>query len=247
MEKTVIDFNEKFSYIKSLGYVKAINNNYSGIGLTFENLMGKIVDNFPLPDFQNTIEIKTKLISSKKPIHLFRLTPDGTEFLEIKRILCEYGYYTVNSKDNKMFNGTVYANKIKRIGPHYFFSLEVNYIEKKIKLLVYNRKIELINKKSYWAFEKIENAIYRKIKYLALVFASMKKRNGEIYYKYDIYHLYKYTDMDTFLYLLKKGIIGIHFSIGVFTGDYRNGQIHDHGTSFDIHIEDINKLFIKII
>ena len=247
MKKAILEFNEKFNYIKSLGYIKAINNNFSGMGLTFEKLLGKSVDDFPLPDFQNTIEIKTKLLSSKKPIHLFRLTPDGEDFVEIKRILKLYGYYSSNSKDNKMFNGAVYANKTKKIGLDYYFSLNIDYHEKQINLLVFNKNKELIDKTSYWTFEKIENALCRKIKYLALVFAVMTKKGEDKYYKYETYRLYKYSDINTFLFLLSKGIISINFSIGIFKGEYRHGQIHDHGTAFDIHVEDLDKLFLRII
>ena len=99
-----------------MGYVKAINNYNSGIGLTFENLLGKKVDDFPLPDFQNEIEIKTKLAFSTKPIHLFKLTPDGTEFFEMKRIVSKYGYYKMMSK---VLSGSVFANKKTKIGDKY--------------------------------------------------------------------------------------------------------------------------------
>ena len=86
----------------------------------------------------------------------------------------------------------------------------------------------------------------RKLKYLALVLAWPTQRNGNKYYKYYKYSIYKYTNIYTFLNLLSKGVISIAFSINVYTNEVKYGQIHDHGTSFDIKKEDLEKLFIKI-
>ena len=246
MEKEIISFKRKFNIIRDLGYVKAINNNNSGIGLTFEALLGKKLDNFPLPDFENTIEIKTKLAYSKQPIHLFKLTPEGNSFLETKRILEKYGYYRSNNKEYKVFNGTISSKEVYKIGLYYSFSLSVNYKEEKIILLVYDNNNKLIDDSIYWDFYRIENAITRKLKYLALVYVWSTKRNDAYYYKYYKYDIYKYSNFYTFLNLIDKGIISITFSIDFYRYNKRYGQTHDHGTSFNICKEDIEKLFIKI-
>ena len=246
MDDVIYNFKNKFNTIRRMGYVKAINNSNSGIGLTFEYLLGKKMDNYPLPDFENALEIKTKLSYSTKPIHLFKLTPDGNGFIESKRIVDRYGYYGRNRLGFKVFNGTVYANKKGRIGANYLFSLHIDYKNEKVFLEVYNKNGKLIECSTFWTFDKIENAMQRKLKYLALVLAWSTRRNGNKYYKYYKYTIYKYTNIYTFLDLLSKGIIGIAFSVNVYTNEVKYGQIHDHGTSFDIKKEDLEKLFIKI-
>lgn len=246
MNKEINLFIKKFNDIRALGFVKAINNNNSGIGLTFEKLIGKEQDSFPFPDFYNLIEIKTKLAYSKTPISLFKLTPNGNSFIETKRIYENYGYYRTNDKLFKVFNGTIYANKLSRIGFNYF-SLDINYIEKKIKILVYNQQFKIIDYSIFWNFNELENALMRKINYLAVVLVWKTTNNGNKYYKYFKYNIYKLIDFNTFLKLLSQGIIGITFSIDVYKNEKRYGQIHDHGTSFNIHKENIEKLFIRII
>lgn len=247
MKEEIILFIKKFNSIRALGFVKAVNNDNSGIGLTFEKLIGKESDNFPLPDFYNLIEIKTKLIYSKTPIHLFKLTPYGNSFIETKRIYEKYGYYRSVDNEFKVFNGTIYANKILKIGLNYYFSLDVNHIEKKVKLLVYNSQMKMIDCTAYWDFDSLENALIRKLNYLALVFVCKKNINQETHYKYIKYNIYKLSDFNTFLILLSKGIIGITFSIDVYKNEKRYGQIHDHGTTFNINKNDIEKLFIRIL
>lgn len=226
-----------------MGYVEAINNDNSGIGLTFEKLLKKEVDSFPLPDFENTIEIKTKLAYSKTPIHLFKLTPDGSDFYETKRLLEKYGYYKANVKK---LNVTVYANKTIKVGS-YHYSLKVNYKEGIVNILIFNNKKELIDNSTFWKFDKLENALLRKLKYLALIGVWPTQRNGIKYYKYYRYDIYLISNFYTFLDLLNKGIISITISMDEYTNIRRKGQFHDHGTSFDISKDDLEKLFFKIL
>ena len=246
MEKEIKNFIYKFDKIRNLGYVKAINNDFSGIGLTFEKLLGKEIDNFPYPDFQNTIEIKTKLAFSNKPIHLFKLSPDGNNFIESKKLLEKYGYYRPGKCSSKSFNCTIFANKKTKSGLLYYFSLGIDYKEKKIILLVYNNSYKLIDNSTFWTFEKVENAILRKLKCLAFVQVWATQKDGIKYYKYFRYNIYKYSNFYNFLNLMEKGVISVTFSIDMYTNEKRFGQVHDHGVSFDIDKSDLNKLFIQI-
>ena len=50
---------QEFIRIKKLGYVKSTRNGPTGIGKTFEDLLGKKEDALGLPDYKG-IEIKTK-------------------------------------------------------------------------------------------------------------------------------------------------------------------------------------------
>ena len=245
MNEVIEEFKRKFYKIRDMGYVKSINNYSSGIGLTFENLIGKKVDNYPIPDFQGKLEIKTKLAYSKIPIHLFKLTPDGQNFYESKSLLEKYGYYKKN-KTFKSFNGSVFANELNKIGFNYYFSLDIDYKEEKVKLLVYNLEGTLVDSSTYWSFEKLENALTRKLKYLVLIQAWSTQREKIYYYKYYRYDLYKLSNFYTFLNLLDRGIISVGFSLETISHEGMLGQIHDHGTSFDINKENLEKLYYKI-
>ena len=60
--------------------------------------------------------------------------------------------------------------------------------------------------------------------------------------------IYKLKDFNTFINLLDSGIIRISIKIGIFREGNKLGKIHDHGTSFCIQEENLNKLYdlIKI-
>ncbi len=245
MNKDIYDFKRKFYEIKNLGYVKSINEDNSGIGLTLEKLLGKKIDNFPLPDYKNTFEIKAKLAYSKTPIHLFKLTPDGNSFLETKRILEKYGYYQMTSKKYKVFNGQINSKKYNKIG-YYYFSINVNYKNERVEVIVKDKNQKVIDSSTYWPFDKLENALIRKLKYLIIVYVWSTSKNKETYYKYYRYNIFKLSNFINFIHLIDIGIVSITFSIDYYKNSARYGQVHDHGTSFDIGIDNVNKLYHEI-
>lgn len=236
---------QSFEEIKKLGYIKSINNNYSGIGLTFEKLLGKDFDNFSFPDY-NMIELKTKLTYSRTPIHLFSLSPEGKEFFEVKRLWENYGHVGYKNKKFKQLNNKVLANILMPVGKKYYFTLKVDHNQNKIVLLIYNANRQLIDNYTYWDFTKIKEALERKFKYLAIIEVYTKNINNEKYYKYWKINIYKLKSFEKFIELIEKGEISISFCVGIYKSENKYGQMHDHGTNFEIYKEKIQLLFQKI-
>lgn len=92
----------------------------------------------------------------------------------------------------------------------------------------------------------LKEKLYRKLKLLCYVEVDKKLSNRDLYVKYKNYIYYKLKDFDTFINLLNNGIIKVSFCIGVFKNGNRCGQIHDHGTKFNINKDKLNLLFDKI-
>lgn len=55
--------------------------------------------------------------------------------------------------------------------------------------------------------------------------------------------VYSLKSFEEFIRLLEQGIIRVNFKLNIKTTGDKIGQIHDHGTSFDILEQDINKLY----
>jgi len=241
----VTDLNilkEEFLRIKRMGYVKSLREGYTGIGKTFEDLLGKKEDTLELPDYRG-IEIKTKRSYSSAYITLFNATPQGKNNFEIKRIKEIYGYPDKIMKNYKILNNSVQANTVTLIANRYFFKLNIDRDERKVFLLIYGRNMQLIEKSSFWTFETLKEKLYRKLKYLALIKAWPKTINGEVYYKYYDIDFYELKSFDEFLDLLEMGTIRVTFKISVFRTGERIGQVHDRGTSFEIQEINLFKLF----
>lgn len=215
----------------------------TGIGYTFERLIGKEEENFPIADYNN-IEIKVKRRYSKGDITLFSANPDN-EVFAIKRIYDTYGTCNKNKKYFKTFGICIGTDELIKKGKH-FFKLNVDYTKKVIRLQIYDLDYNMIEKDISWSFELINEKIRNKIKNLAIVRADVKqdeyKKEHFYYYHIDFYEI---KSVETFINLIDKGIIKILFNITVYMDNKRYGNIYNHGTSFRIKIYDIEKLYNK--
>lgn len=239
------NLKKEFERIKNMGYVKATRSGYTGIGKTFEDLLGKKEDSLELLDYHG-IEIKTKRGYSNSYTTLFGATPQGKKEFEIKRLRNTYGYPDTVYKSQKLLQNSVQANCSTLIGGRFLFKLVVDYEEQKVFLLITDKNMNFIEKKSYWTFEVLKEKLERKLQYMALVKTWPNTINDEEYYKYYDIDFYKLKSFKEFLKLIEDGTIRVTFKIGIFKKGRRAGEIHDRGTSFEIQEIDMLKLFDKI-
>lgn len=232
----------KFQEIKNMEYVKSIRKGNTGIGATFEYLLGKNEESFEIADYYG-IEIKTKRSYSKAYITLFNAVPTGSGYYEVKRLRDTYGYRDPKDETLKQLNVDIFANEFNKIGLWYYFKLKVDKKEEKIYLLIYDRYYNLIDKTTYWDFDILKEKLYRKLQVLALVKAWPNRIGEYEYFKYYNMNIYILKDFNTFIDLIDKGIIKITLKIGSYHDKKRYGQVSSHGVSFCIKEEDLLKLF----
>ena len=245
MEKSINELKEKFLIIKENGWIESRGVGYNSVGITFEQLLGLSQNELEIADY-NGIEIKTKRYSSKSYITLFSYTPEGKFYHEVERLKDTYGYPHKKFPQYKVLNNSVYANRKNKIGIKFYFKLYVDKVAKKIYLEIYDLSSKLLEKSVYWDFNTIKEKIYRKLKFLAFVKSYSKKINGIEYFKYHDLQIYLLKGFDEFVDLIEKGIIRINFKLNINTSLNKLGKIHDHGTSFDILEEDLEKLYTRI-
>lgn len=243
IEDEIKDFLYKFNEIKKLGYVKAVNNSFSGLGYTFENLMGLKNNDCSAPDFKN-IEIKTKMGYNYKKslIGLFSLKPSN-EMEVISQLVKSYGYS--NSYGGKNLCGEINSIQYNNIG-RYRYKLNVNYNQEKIFLSIKNSYDETVNQSIYWDFDSIWPTVLRKLSFLALVKAWPKKIDNDLYYNYFKANIYKLITPYSFASLIDKGIISLKISIGTYHKGPRAGKMYYHGCIFCIKEENFKFLFKKL-
>jgi len=239
---------DEFEIIRNRGWIKGIKNGYSNVGITFETLLGKEIENFEIPDYCG-IEIKTKYYYPKKyipKITLFHATPDGKYLFETKRIVEKYGYSDKNNENNKIFKVSCFTKFKTKLKNGYAVQIEISKQEKKIYLNIYNDKNHLIDKETFWLFDTLKEKLYRKLQTLAYVHAKRKKINNIEHFSYRFIDFYKLKTFEEFLKLVEAGKIGISFNIGRYKSGNKINKIHDHGTAFFINENNLEDLYYKI-
>lgn len=234
---------EKFERIHNYGWIKSLHNGTGAIGRTIETLLGLDENTLQIPDYGN-IEIKTHTTNSDKPIGLFKATFDNT-FFEAKRIKDTYGYPDKVLKKCKVLNGNVYGNRCSFIGLRYKFQLYVDWNTKRVYLLIFDKFNTIVDSSIYWTFSLLKERLYGKLRLLAYIEASQKFIGVDKYFYYKSIEFYQLKGFNTFLHLIEDGKIVVKLCLSVFRAGKRKGQMHDHGTCFSIHRDDLNLLFTK--
>ena len=245
MQEDIIALQKEFKRIKDMGWVEEKRKGFTSGGYTFETLLKKDEDEFPLPDYHN-FEIKVMNSHTKTNLHLFNLGPDGEDFFPIKRILEELGMPDKVDKTKKIFYRSFNSRKYTDIIYGRKGLIKVNYDNERVELLITDSKDNKVNINIYWSFKYIEERLMLKLRYLALVRASSRIIDGIGYYYYHTIKLYKLKDFNTFIKLIRDGFIDITFKIGYYKSGKRLGNIYDHGTDFSISISNLGMLYDEL-
>lgn len=245
IREKIIILKKKFNAIEEKGWIRATSNGRGNIGMTFEKELGIIPNQFEIPDFAG-IEIKTKQDDTTPFITLFSATFDGKYLFEMKRIAETYGEFDKFFVDKKILYRAVNSSFFSDVGNGIKFKIDVSYEDKKVYLLVYDCKNKLIERQSYWTFDLLKEKLERKLSYLALVSAKRSFAGDKTYFYYYDIKFMQLKSFDTFLELLDSGKIYVYFKFGVYRSGSRIGNSCDHGTSFDIRRNDLDKLFSHI-
>lgn len=243
MEKNIHNLYNEFRRIKEMGWIKSRRTGSTGIGMTFEDLLGKKEDMASLPDYQG-IEIKTRRYYTNMFINLFSASPKGNCSYEVKRLADEYGYPDKDYHDVNVLKCNVYANDVNYIYLNYYFQLNVDREKEKIWLYVYNNETgELIDDTTYWNFEDLKTKLVEKDQTIAVVDAIRKFIDNNEYFKYFKISFYKFKDFETFLKLVEDGTIFININGDVYKSGEHKGEFCTHGTFFRIPTSELEKLF----
>lgn len=235
---------EQFKRISSKGWISSTSKSFGSIGLTFEKELGKKADCLYFPDYYG-IEIKCTSITSKYPLYLFTLAFDGPTFPEINRIIEKYGY-----KDKDYPEYKVLATKLNCQKKHslnkFKFKLEIDKVEEKIYLCVYNLNNILIERKSFVYWYSIKNHLMLKLNQMALVYGKILRKQDKQYFKYYRMALYKLTSFENFLELLEKDIIDVSLVARISKSGNDLKRYRNKNLVFEIKKYKIEKLFTKI-
>ena len=233
---------EKFKSIQNKEYYKGVNNYKNSGGMTLEHLLNASGGDFSIPDFYD-IEIKAVRKYYNKNIDLFNCAPDGSVINGTKWLAEKFGYPDKDYKNIKVLKGNIYANKLTQIGNNFLFKISIDYISKKVFLLVLNRDLRLLSKDIYWDFDSLKEKLIRKDSKLAIFEFYKKEINSEKYFRYTNLYMYMLKDFNTFLECIKNGKIYLVIKTGVFKTGKHAGNFKDHGSSFRIQRENIKDLF----
>ena len=238
------ELKNKSDEIIKRGWIECSNHSSGSAGLLLERLLGLENHNFCFPDFDG-IEIKTKFTNSISKMTMFNATPDGYLF-STKKLHETYGYPDRNNKNFKVFHMSFSANQMTYINKNNYGKLQVDRDHNQIVLKIYDRDCNVIDEDISWSFDLLKDRLNIKLKYLCIMYVKRAKFQEKFYCNFLYYNFFCYKGFEQFLTAVEKGYVKITFSIDIFKSGKRAGNVHDHGTSFDIDIQHIQEIFEPI-
>ena len=224
---TLTELTKKLMEISKLGYVKSLRKGNTGIGYTFEYLIGLDETNIPIPDIGGRVEIKTSRKDSSSLVTLF--TFNRSVWLKKQREIIEcFGYK--DSKGRKALKSTIFFNKPNSLG----LFLEIDESKNVIKLLSPTKEML-----AEWDVYVIVGVFSSKLSRLLFVLADRRINNGvEEFFYYEAYLLTE-PNPRNFLNAFKNSLVGIDLRMHL----RENGSVRNRGTGFRMREKDMIELY----
>ncbi|WP_167891352.1 MvaI/BcnI family restriction endonuclease [Thermococcus sp. MAR1] len=248
--KSLAELKQRLLEIKEMGWIPSKRRHDTGIGKTFEDLLGIKENNIQLPDIGG-IEVKSSRSYTSSLVTLITFEPPR-EYRNVGWTLeCLVNNFEKTGDENggPVFHITVYAHKYTSNTQQ--FKLDIREIDgKKVVCVVTKKKFNPANPKLpndvvvCYPVEEILNRIARKLSGCLLVIeAETRRREGSEEFRLKSAKLYSGFSAERFIELVKEGkiVLDIRF------GRYPDGRPHNHGTAWRIRKRDILELYAREI
>jgi len=229
-----------------MGFIDSNRFHDTGIGKTAEDLLGVIENNKTSADYKGLIELKSARELSEAMVTLFTKSPERRGINNLIRET--FGYFDGEFKNLKILHTTFSADKFNTCKGKFGFILNIDPNQKKIFIKVKNLETDTIDNSliAFYPFEKLNNIIEHKCKYIIFIVAEHKKENGKELFKFNKAVLLTGLTFPKFLDFVRQGLIKYDFRLGVYRTSKNPKQIgktHDHGSGFRINKGNLNKVF----
>ena len=244
MDSSVLEgFKKDFLIVKKKKWIQSRRLHDTGIGKTFEDLIGIVENNNFLADYEGVLELKSSRELTKSMLTLFTKSPSNPP--KVNSYLREnYGSPDPDAGGMKTLHTTFSALKFNTFVNKYGFKLEIDEKSKKVLILVkYLATEEIIDNNIWYDFNTLKEIIEKKCQHIAFISAESKKEDNKEYFKCDKAVLLKNLTFEKFIRAVKEGIIVYDIRIGVYRSGKNKGKTHDHGSGFRVMKNNLSKVF----
>lgn len=219
----------KFDEVKKLGWVDSLRSGDTGIGYTFETLIGVEENNSREADYQG-IEIKCKQTKADSArggkINLFQQVPEWAQRLSGMERLKLIGKQESDGTYSCHSQVTVLPNNLG-------LRLALKEIDRRIDLLKDSEAV------GYWLYDVLQKRLFEKHSRAVFIKASVRNGKDKIQFKYDELIYCERPSIERFIDLVRTRDIVFEFVMAE-----RSGKVRNHGYPWRLgHDELLDSLF----
>jgi hypothetical protein len=201
-DETLVELLSKFDVVKDMGWVASQRSGDTGIGYTFESLLGIQENNDRRADYKG-IELKCKAVKegagfARGKINLFQQGPVWTDGATTTQRIQLFGKRQPDGRWTCNSQITTQPNNRNA-------SLSIVEVSERIKLL------RAGSEHGYWLFSKLEERLQEKHSRAAIVKAKVRISNGGQQFKYEEFIYCERPSIDKFIALVRNRNIVFEF------------------------------------
>lgn len=222
---TVKEFQTRFAKIKSEGYVPSLRRGPTGIGYTFEQLLGITENNIALPDL-GTVELKTHREGANAMITLFTFNRDAWHLPPLQAIQ-KFGTLDANGRRGLYFTMSKTPNSSGLFIHLDDETVAVRHISGEVIAL--------------WKIEDLTKRFIEKIPAMILVSAFIEERGDREWFHFYRAQLLTETSQEIIHDQLQAGNILIDLRL-----HEQGTKARNHGTGFRVYQANLPRLFREV-
>lgn len=219
---TLDEFRVAFERIKQAGYIRNTRSGPTGVGHTFESLLGLKEDNIALPDL-GEVEVKARRVNSTSMVTLF--TFDRKAWV-MKPLAAVKKYGTLDKSGRQ---GLYFTMARTPTSTGLFLHIEEELIS------VRHLSGEIV---AVWNLEQLANQFMKKLPALILVSALSEVRDGREWFNYTRAQFLTGTSPD----ILREQILAGNVLVDLRLHDQVT-RARNHGTGFRAREDKLSLLF----
>jgi hypothetical protein len=243
IDDVIKKFQTDFLKVKKMGWVRSHRSHNTGIGKTFEDVIGVKENSLQSADYMDSLELKSQRDFTGSMVTLFTKSPDHPPGANTF-IRETYGVSSDDDPRMKIIHTTISGARDNHYKNNLSFKLEVNDKEKKIFLIVKNQSNgKIIDQSIYYRYDTLQPLVECKCRNIAYIEAETKTEGNVEFFKYNSAILLTKLTFPKFLDAVKKGEILYDIRIGVYKSGTSIGKTHDHGSGFRIKKANLGNVF----
>lgn len=219
---TLDEFREAFAKIKLAGYVRSTRAGPTGVGHTFETLLGLKEDNIALPDL-GEVEVKARRLNSTSMVTLFTFNRKAWMMKPLEAVK-KYG-----TLDRSGRQGLYFTMARTPTSTGLFLHVEEDSIS------VRHVSGEVV---ATWGLEQLAGQFYKKLPALVLVSALSEMRDGVEWFNYTRAQFLAGTSPD----ILREQILAGNVLVDLRLHDQVT-RARNHGTGFRAREDKLSSIF----
>jgi hypothetical protein len=226
-DSPLTDFVQHFDRVREMGWIESLRTGDTGIGYTFETLIGIEENNNQDADYKG-IEVKCKQkkegqVSSGK-INLFQKGPTWRDNRSAKERIKHIGYLTDEMRYSCHSQLTTLPNNLD-------LKLLIQDSERRIDL---RKSAEVLGD---WTYNRLEKSLLKKHARAVFVKADVRKTSKTTHFRYDELVYCERPTIQNFVALIESRQLVFEFMMS----QKENGSVRNHGYPWRLNREDLLK------